>query len=80
MGYLINGKERSLLILKDKKLEILSHFNIRASKKAIELLEYTINSENFVSLIRWAQHATNRSLGLKYLKEYFEKLLSEGTM
>jgi hypothetical protein len=69
--------ENRLLILKDKKLEIFVHFNIRPSKKALELFDSLVDSGEFIRVIRWAKKVTNNSLGLKYLKEYFERLLQE---
>lgn len=69
--------ENRLLILKDKKLEILAHFKVRPSRKALELFDDKLNSGEIIQIIRWAHIVTDKALGLKYVKEYFERLIAE---
>lgn len=71
--------DNRLLILKDKKLEILAHFKVRPSKKALDLFESMVDSGEFVQVVRWAHTATDKALGLKYVKEYFEGLLQDSS-
>jgi hypothetical protein len=68
-------KQNRLLILKDKKEEIFEHFKVRPSKKAFNRFDCLVDSDDFVGVVRWANKATNKTLGLRYLKLYFEELI-----
>lgn len=67
--------ENRLIVLKDKKQEIFSHFGVRPSKRAFERFDGWVASDSLIEIIRWAHKVTNKTLGLKYIKEYFDGLL-----
>lgn len=69
-------EENKLLILLEKKNEIFSHFNVRYSKKSNDRFTNIIESGDFAICVRWGRHVTNNKLTLKYLKDYFESMLS----
>jgi len=72
-------KQNRLLILKDKKEEIFVHFKVRLSKKAFDRFDSLVDSDDFVGVIRWANKVTDKTLGLRYLKLYFERLIENQT-